>query len=181
MILDLKEDYDPIKYLKIINTGTINKWSPKWGLSDMTYLGKKYRFPVVSKQRFLDEFKNTYSAKAVKVKLILKGLNLLDVCYDSKGEIIPGKSTLIISGHDEKFSKFLLGYLNTPLAIFYIKEKYPSSSYNQGIGFTRDMINNLPIPKTTHRSIEDVVQLADKILPISNSKDYLVNSEKLSK
>lgn len=29
--------------------------------------------------------------------------------------------------------------------IFYVKQKYASSSYNGGINFTKDMINNLPI------------------------------------
>ena len=47
---------------------------------------------------------------------------------------------------------------------FYIKEKYPASSYNQGINFTKDMINNFPIPKITPEKQKPFIKLVDQIL-----------------
>jgi len=47
---------------------------------------------------------------------------------------------------------------------FYIKEKYPASSYNQGINFTKDMINNFPIPKITPEKQKPLIKLVDQIL-----------------
>lgn len=38
--------------LKIINTGTINKFISKWGTKEMTYLGNKYLNPIVDKKTF---------------------------------------------------------------------------------------------------------------------------------
>lgn len=164
-----EKTFTPEKYLKVINTGTIDKYINKWGRTEMKYLGDKFLFPAVNKLKFLDAFSNTYGAKSVKQKLIIKGLTLLDVCYDDIGEIIPGKSTLIVTGSNEHDLKFLLGLLNSKLPIFYIKEKYRSSSYNQGINFNKGMINNLPIPNIDEEKKHAVVKIVDKILKIKKS------------
>ncbi len=157
LLIDLeKKPFNTEKYLKVINTGTIGKYSSKWGFSEMTYLKDKnnlelkykYLSPVVLKSEFKKTFKGSYSEKSIKPKLIIKGLTLLDSSIDIEGEIIPGKSTLVITKQKEQIDDlyFLLTYLNSRLPFFYIKEKYRGSSYNQGINFNYDMINDLPIP-----------------------------------
>jgi len=164
-IIDITDKiYTHDNYLKIINTGTIDKYISKWGKSEMTYLGNKYLCPVVKKSIFKKEFTNTYGAKAFKSKLIIKGLTLLDVCFDQDGEIIPGKTTLIVTSPDVQNLKFLLGILNSKLPLFYMKEKYRGSSYNQGINFNKDMINNLPIPKINSDVKTKVIKIVDSIL-----------------
>ena len=159
-----KDNFNCDKQLKIINTGTIDKYVSKWGNREMTYLKDKYLCPIVDKQKFLNSFKNSYAKKSVRSKIIIKGLTLLDACLDFKGNIIPGKSTLIIVNKDINKLKFLLAILNSKLIFFYIKEKYPASSYNQGINFTKDMINNFPIPKITPEKQKSLIKLVDQIL-----------------
>ncbi len=151
-------------YLKIINTGTIGKYVSKWGTKEMTYLGNKYLNPIVKKGDFLEQFGNSYSKKSIKPKIIIKGLTLLDSCLDEKGIFIPGKSTLIVANDNIEELKFLLGLLNSKLVIFYIKEKHPASSYNQGINFTKHMINNMPIPKISKLAQKPFIDLVDKII-----------------
>lgn len=141
--LDSYEEFDNT-YLKIINTGTIGRFVPRWGYQEMKYLKDKYLYPVVDKTRFLEYFPNSYGEKSLKRKIIIKGLTLLDACIDLKGEIIPGKSTMVIPA-PEGTLYLLMGIINSKLMIFYVKQKYASSSYNGGINFTKDMINNLPI------------------------------------
>ncbi|HEN5539838.1 TPA: Eco57I restriction-modification methylase domain-containing protein, partial [Legionella pneumophila] len=59
LIEDLIEsDFDKTKHLKIINTGTIGKYTSKWGKVKMTYLKSKYLFPVVDREKFLKLFNN---------------------------------------------------------------------------------------------------------------------------
>jgi hypothetical protein len=149
-------EFNPEIHFKVINTGTISKYVTRWGISEMTYLKdkanptKKYKYlaPVVNKKKFLKDFSNSYSEKSQKPKIIIKGLTLLDACLDYNAEIIPGKSTLIITksknSADELFA--ILSIINSKLPLFYIKEKYRGSSYNQGVNFNTEMINNLPIP-----------------------------------
>ena len=39
-----------------------------------------------------------------------------------------------------------MGLINSKLILFYFKQKYSGSSYNTGITFNKDMINDFPIP-----------------------------------
>jgi hypothetical protein len=139
--------FDSEKYFKIINTGTIDKYSNKYGMRHMTYLKDKYLKPVVLRDDFLQKFSNSYGQKSKVPKLIGKSLTLLDWCIDEKGQIIPAKSTLVIKSNNVDLLKLLLPILNSKLIIFYIRNVYASSSYNGGINFTKDMINNIPTPE----------------------------------
>ena len=152
------------EHLKIINTGTIGKFMPKWGFQKMTYLKDKYEFPVVTKKEFFSLFKNTYSQKSIKPKIIIKGLTLLDACIDEEGIIVPGKSTMMIPCEDLFELKYLLAIINSKVMIFYIKQKYSSSSYNGGINFSKDMINNLPMKSIDKSCKTLLVEKVDKIL-----------------
>ena len=172
------ENFESKKYFQIINTGTIGKYNSKWGKVKMKYLGKKYLCPVINKSTFLNTFKGAYSQKSIQKKIIIKGLTLLDSCLDLKGDVIPGKSTLIVIDEDTKNLKFLSGLLNSKVAFFYMKEKHPASSYNQGINFTKEMINNFPIPKVSQTVKKEIILFVDKILSITKAGDYLQNPAK---
>lgn len=156
---------------KIINTGTIGRYVPRWGLQEMRYLKDKYLYPVVNKDQFLLEFNNSYSEKSKKVKIIIKGLTLLDACLDADGSIIPGKSTLMISS-DLETLYLLLGIINSKLATFYIKEKYASSSYNGGINFNKDMLNNFPIKNGHDIEFSQIRDIVRQIIDIKAFNYY---------
>ena len=156
---DLKE------YYRLINTGTIGKYYDKWDAKEISY-GGKYSNPVVSKKKFEESLGKSYISRAAKPKIIFKGLNLLDGCLDENAEILPGKSTIVICSADINILKFLLGILNSKLPIFYIKEKYSSSTYCGGITFSKDMINNFPIPSASPAQQQKFVDLVDKILAV---------------
>ncbi len=181
LIKNLSNDFNRKNKLKIINTGTIGKYYSKWGKQDMTYLGHKYPNPIVEKEKFHSLFKNSYAKKSIQPKIIIKGLNLLDACLDIAGDTIPGKSTLIVTSENTNKLKLLLAIINSKLAYFYLQERYVASSYNQGISFTKDMINNLPTPKVAEKKQKAFIELVDKILTITKSNDYLENSSKQAK
>jgi type I restriction-modification system DNA methylase subunit len=178
LITDSLDNYDSNMYLKIVNTGTIGKYLTKWGKREMTYLKKKYLCPVVKKKDFFSLFAGSYSKKATKPKIIIKGLNLLDACLDTNGNIIPGKSTLVVTSEEIKKLKFLLAILNSRFAFFYIKERYAASSYNLGITFTKEMINNLPLAVTTENDENLIVGLVDNIFSLTESEDFAENPVK---
>lgn len=182
-------DFNSEVHFKVINTGTISKYVSRWGISEMTYLKdkanptKKYKYlaPVVDKKKFLKDFSNSYSEKSQKPKIIIKGLTLLDACLDYNAEAIPGKSTLIITKTkntaDELFA--ILSIINSKLPLFYIKEKHRGSSYNQGVNFNTEMINNLPIPQIP-ADVNNVFKILSKYLifmitkSLSNVPDQLM-------
>jgi hypothetical protein len=169
-ISNLVGEFDSNKCFKVLNTGTILPYSDKWGHSEMVYLGEKFNHPVVNRQAFLEAFPNSYSQKALKRKLIIKGLNLLDATLDSEGVFIPGIPTLIGSSDSPENLYFALGVINSKFAMFYLKNRYPGSSYNQGITFTRDMLADLPVPNNISAetlseyisTVQDVIARASK-------------------
>jgi hypothetical protein len=161
---ELPDSAGKSKYMKIVNTGTIGKYVSRWGEREMVYLGNRYRRPVVNKEDFLANFGNSYGKKAIKKKLIVKGLNLLDACLDVDGDTIPGKTTLLIASDDQVALKLLLAIINSSIAFFYIKEKYVSSSYNGGTTFTKEMINSFPIPTISLADRTKIVCAVDSIL-----------------
>ena len=158
------DTYDEKKHFKVINTGTIDKYLSKWGRREMTYLKDKYLCPVVKRKAFLDLFNRSYGEKTRKQKVIIKGLTLLDACIDDRGEIVPGKSTLVIPYSDEILIKFVMALLNSKISIFYIKERYVSSSYNGGINFTKDMINSLPCKTPDKKTQKTFAKIIDEII-----------------
>ena len=179
-MLDLSEekDFKVNEYYKVINTGTIGRYKPKWGITEMKYLKDKYKYPVVKKDEFHKMFPNTYGTKAKKKKIIIKGLTLLDNCIDFDGNIVPGKSTMIISSDNINDLKVLSAYINSKLPIFYIKQKFSSSSYNGGINFSKDMIDDLPWIKLSKKQYELVVNLVDEILH-DVSDDVVIKNESI--
>ena len=169
-VYNLTSEYDFATQSKLVNTGTIDKFSNRWGVKDITYLGAKYLCPVVDKKAFVSNFAKAYIRKTLSKKLIFKGLNLLDGFIDLSGNYIPGKSTLIICSDNINDLKFLYGLLNSNLAIFYIKSKYASSSYCGGITFSKDMINNFLVSSLAGFK-EKVISIVDKILDSGYSID----------
>lgn len=155
-------------YMRIINTGTIGRYVSRWGVVKMTYLGNKYLNPVLEKSRFEKEFGNSYYRKSIKPKIIIKGLTLLDVCADFEANVVPGKSTLVITSDNVDNLKFLLAFLNSTLPIYYIKKKYSSASYNGGINFTKDMINGIAIPAFTDSVVKEITAAATELIDMSN-------------
>ena len=92
----------------------------------------------------------------------MKGLNLLDAFVDEQGIYLPGKTTLVINSTNVESLFFLSAILNSSLSIFYIKNKYSSSSYCGGITFTKDMINQLPIPSLEEWERSKLITLAQE-------------------
>lgn len=157
-------------YYRLINTGTINKYFGRWGEKQITYLGTKVYHPAINKIDFESIFGQSYIRRAKSKKIVFKGLNLLDACLDLKGNIIPGKSTLVICNNDDNVLKFLCALINSRLTFIYIKIKYSSSSYCGGISFTKDMINNFPLPNKLLQKQNNIVIIVNKIIEAKNTQ-----------
>lgn len=170
-VINLLNSFDAVRESKLVNTGTIDKFSNKWGMKELTYLGTKYHHPIVDRQIFIQTLGQSYARKAFSKKIILKGLNLLDGFIDFQGEFIPGKTTLVICADDPDLLKYLCGILNSKLAIFYIKSKYASSSYCGGITFSKDMINNFPLPQDESAE-KSIITVVENILKEGYILDY---------
>lgn len=170
--IDSQSDYDPDNQFKIANTGTLNRYTFRWGIKPMRYLKHDYTFPVVTKKAFGNRLGATYNRRASSPKIIIKGLTLLDGALDAKAAFVPGKSTLVVTNNSIDELKFLTGLINSRAVSFYVRTKYASASYNGGVNFTPDMINSIPIPNTINRaeiikSVNTILESYDKIGKVS--------------
>lgn len=163
-LIENHEHFDARKYYKLINTGTLSKFISFWGECPITYLGEHVQFPVVSKVAFSESLGGTYQRRAASPKIIMKGLNLLDVCLDLNAEYIPGKTTLCICSNSADDLKLLCAILNSKAIFFYIKIKVASSSYCGGITFTPDIINTLPLPRMKDQDKCFLISIVDQII-----------------
>ena len=149
---------------KLINTGTIDKYSSLWGQSEIKYLGKQLQYPVVNRDEFRQNFPNRYE-KLNKPKVIITGIRYFEVIIDPANEYLPAKSTVTITG-DLNALYYLIAVLNSRIINFYIRENYYSSSMGGGINFTPDLVRTLPIPNIPEE-VQPFIDLADKMLSLN--------------
>jgi type I restriction-modification system DNA methylase subunit len=135
----------PNTQLKLVNTGTIDRYAPLWGLTQFNYLKGKYEYPVIEKARFQQAFPRRFE-KLNKPKILITGIRHFETFLDYDNEYVSTKSTVVITG-DMSQLEWLVAVLNSKLVKFYIRANYLASSMGGGINFTPDLIRNLPVPK----------------------------------
>ena len=156
-------------YYKLINTGTIDKYLNKWGIDLTAYLGKKYKFPVVSRNKFKDLFPKRFN-KFNKPKIIVSGIRHFECYLDVNNYYLAGKSTSVITDVEASLTiEALTAILNSRLIGYFLKRKYWMSGMGGGISFTPDIIRNIPlkISRASKSQIDSLGQLSLQIQIIS--------------
>jgi|GEM_PF-2232662 hypothetical protein len=156
----LREDSPRADNLRLVNTGTIAPFASRWGGRPITYLKHSFQRPACPRREFMEAFPFSYSRKTALPKIIIKGLNLLHAMPDFGAGYIPGKTTLIFHSPDPENLLFALGIINSDPVRQYVNERYRGSSYNKGVVFTPEMIENIPVPedKTFYETVVNAVR-----------------------
>ncbi len=130
---------------KVVNSGTIDRYTPLWGLKKMRYLGLSLLNPTVKKSDLEQISKNRYD-QANKTKIIIANMTIrLEAMIDEKGEFLPGKSTSIIIPHADPF--LLLGIINSRVLNYYFVNKFEANHLQGGaIRVGPPELKKLPIP-----------------------------------
>lgn len=138
-------------HLRVINTGTLDRYCFLWGRKPMRYLGQSYLYPVIS-QADLSQVAVKRLSQAKQPKIIVAGMSQrLECGLDQTGYILAGKSTSIVQARqiegDPVDQRYLLGILNSRLISFYFLSRF-SGNRLQG-GYVRvgpPQLRDLPIP-----------------------------------
>ncbi len=165
-LIDILEDTNTNSndFYKLINTGTIDPYISLWGIKTTTYLKNKYTHPVVSKLNFKKLFPKRVN-QANSEKIIISGMRYFECFFDINGEYIAGKSTLMLRNPKKQSNFFyLMGILNSKLVRYFLKQSYSSSGIDGGINFTKDIVDNIPIPKISETAQAPFIKLVDEIL-----------------
>ena len=149
--------------IRMVNTGTIDKYTNLWGVSPMQYIKGRYQYPIIEEDDL-----NKISAKrleqAKSCKIIVAGMSkFIEAIYDD-GHTLAGKSTTIILGEPKKL-KYLLAILNSNLASFFTRIAYNSLKMAGGfINVGSREMENIPVPVSSSEQQQPIINLVDAIL-----------------
>lgn len=151
--------------IRVVNSGTIDRYCDLWGVKSMRYLGKKYLEPSVSKknQRHLPP---TRLRQALTPKIIIAGMTLrLECCIDTEGAILAAKSTTLVMGHNQL--PHLLSILNSNLMRFVYQQEFGGDKLSGGyLRIGPPQIGRLPIPKIAGKQATRLTSLANSMLSV---------------
>lgn len=154
--------------LKIVNSGTIDRYASLWGRKEMRYLGVKLLNPTIQEPA-LEKISSRRLEQAKSSKIIIANMTRrLECMLDEKGEYLAGKSTTIVLSN--KDLKVLLAVLNSDLMSYYIKDRFGSNHMQGGaLRLGAPELKQLPI---SNRLLDDkerlssLVKLVDEMLKV---------------
>jgi hypothetical protein len=131
--------------VRVINSGTIDRYASLWGHKVMRYLGDQYTYPVVESADKA-RLPPTRARQAMTPKLVVAGMTLrLEVVGDIRGEVLAGKSTTIIMSTLDLY--YLLGLLNSRLVDYFYASRYGGNRLAGGyLRVGPPQIRMIPIP-----------------------------------
>ncbi len=113
-------------HLRMVNSGTIDRYCFLWGKKPMRYLGQSYLHPVIVKS---DRLPPKRLQQAKQPKIIVSGMTQrLECAIDKDGSFLAGKSTSIIFASQMCNLYYLLGVLNSRLVSFYLKSYFSGNT-----------------------------------------------------
>ena len=143
----LKDENYNSKRFKLINSGTIDKYTSLWGIKDTKYIKGAYSTPIVEKSDLREKLPNRYNLAECEKLIIASMTKVLETFYD-KGIYVAGKSTTCVLQKEQNFEiKYILGVLNSKLESFWLIKKYNSQAMSgDAINISTSVVQNLPIP-----------------------------------
>ena len=116
--------------LKVVNSGTIDRYQLLWGEKQLRYLGNSYLYPIIS-STLLRRLPQKRYQQATQPKIIIAGMTqILECAVDLQGCVLAGKSTSIILSQTDLH--YLLGVLNSRLMTFYFRSVFSGNSLQGG-------------------------------------------------
>jgi hypothetical protein len=115
---------------KVVNSGTIDRYSVLWGQKRLRYLGNSYLRPILDPDQ-IETLPKTRADQAMTPKIIVAGMTkVLECVVDLEGSFLAGKSTTIISTSLDL--RYVLAILNSKLIAFYYQATFGGDSLQGG-------------------------------------------------
>ncbi len=158
--------------LKLVNSGTIDRYRLLWGAKPMRYLGQSYAHPIIPTAAIAQLPPKRYQ-QATQPKIIVAGMTRsLEAGLDAKGTILAGKSTTLIRTIDAAIDlRYLLGILHSRLIQLYFSSCFAGNQLQGGyLRVGAPQLRLLPIPNLTpdelqrHQAYSPLIDLVDQQL-----------------
>lgn len=167
LISEYSEAFNLDGCLKMINSGTIDRYLSLWGFKQMRYLGSSYLRLVVTREHS-QQLPARRRLQAQSPKIIVAGMTKeLECVGDFIGDTLAGKSTTVLVTSNLNL-KYLLAVLNSKLINHWYVETYGGDTMQGGyLRIGPPQLRTIPIRPIDHRVARDraaekeIVELVD--------------------
>jgi len=158
------------RFVKFINTGTIDRFRSLWGISRTRYIKSNFEQPIIDLSTLKKILPKRFD-QAVTAKIIVGGMNKRLECYLDLGSYLAGKSTSIVTSKPEELY-FLIAVLNSKLMSYYYKRVYSALSLSGGyMRVGPPQLEKLPIKHISSTLKERIVSTVKDILKLNSERD----------
>jgi len=149
---------------KLINTGTIDKFTNTWGITHLVDKKKKYLRPFLPKSETILG-KNRFDLYS-RPKIIFAKIAITpEAFYDEKGEYASVNTNCIHSFADEFFPEFILGWVNSKLFQYLFECFFDGLKMSGGyILYSSPNLLNTYIKPATKKEQEQIVSEVRKVI-----------------
>lgn len=131
--------------IKFVNTGTIDRFIPLWGVIKTNYIKNRFDKPILLTKE-MKEFSDRRFHESKSKKIIIAGMTKQLECFYDDGEFNAGKSTVIIL-EKEEYLKLFSALTNSGVISFVYRIFYESLSLSGGyLRVGPPQIRRLPFP-----------------------------------
>jgi hypothetical protein len=137
--------------LRLVNSGTIDRYRSWWGVKRCRYLGRSFLRPVIPAEREAD-LPEKRRQQGRTPKIIVAGMTRrLECIVDPHGILLAGKSTTVVCGGADL--RLLLGILNSRLVSFYYSAMFGGNQLQGGyLRIGPPQLKTVPMPADGARS-----------------------------
>ena len=152
------------KGLKLINTGTIDRYEVLWGIEKLTDKGKKYLTPYLPKDdnRISKNRNNLYkSSKIILAKIAIT----TEAFYDAKGEYASVNTNCFHTFKNDFNPKYILAWLNCKLFQYAFECFFEGLKMQGGyLLYSSPNVSKMFIKKLSTQEQIPIITLVDQIL-----------------
>jgi type I restriction-modification system DNA methylase subunit len=152
------------KSLKLVNTGTIERFFTLWGLEELTHAGEKFMTPYLPLDRagVSDRRRQLYSAPKLIYAKMAKNC---EAFFDREGEFASLNTNCLFEPKNGVSLGFIAGYCNSKLFMFFYDQFFGALRMSGGYyQFQAPQLRVMPFRKPDSAMDKTVCRLVDRIL-----------------
>jgi hypothetical protein len=170
------------RHLRLLNTGTVDRYAPLWAHFSTRYIKRSYTKPIVLEPQW-GRLPPRRLAEAQSPKIIIAGMIKVLECVADNGTTLAGKSTTIVLNPSYPLT-YVLGLLNSKVLTFFFQKRFSGLALEGGyFRVGPPQIQLLPIPnpekspadgQQLQRDVDEIVDLYEALWAARTAHDRTV-------
>lgn len=155
--------------LKLVNTGTIDRYVSLWGVAPLTNKGEKFERPILDLRKVKKERAQLYKTPKI---IFAKMAKTIECFLDADGSFSSLNTNCVFEPRNPLTLKFLVGLLNSKLLTFVYRQVFSALKMSGGyFQFQAPQLRLLPVVEPNDRLRMALEQVVDGILVLYGKVD----------